>query len=370
MDIAITSIGVANPPYKRAQLETADLISTALNLRPAERRLLKSVYKATGIGQRCSVLPDYCKSVGEFEFFPNSPEEPFPTTAARMQIYKKNALGLALQAIDNCLSSLESFDLQEITHLITISCTGMYAPGIDIEIVQRLNLNSSTKRTCINFMGCYGAFNGMKVAEAICIANPKAKVLLVSVELCTIHFQKSMSLNNIISNALFADGAAAALIEANPNRHQYFTLSAFHCDLLPQTSQEMAWEIADSGFDIVLSSYVPEVIQSGIALFTDALLNKHKMDLSSIDLFAIHPGGLKILEACEASLNITKEQNKYSYQILNEFGNMSSATILFVLKAIWDDLKKEDHNKTIFSCAFGPGLTLESMLLGTSVGSI
>lgn len=363
MDIAITAIGTANPPYKRAQLETASIISAALNLNPAEKRLLRSVYRATGIEFRHSVLPDYCKNLGEFEFFPNDPASSFPATSARMQIYKQNALQLCLSAIENCLANLDGFDVSEITHVITVSCTGMYAPGIDIEIVQKLNLNSSTKRTAINFMGCYGAFNAIKVAEAICSAEPEAKVLVVSVELCTIHFQKSMSLDNMISNAIFADGAAALLIQANPKQKKFFTLNGFYCDLLPQSSNEMAWEIADNGFDIILSSYVPEVIQSGIARFTNNLLSEYELNLSNIDLFAIHPGGLKILQACEAALNITAEHNKYSYQVLRYFGNMSSATVIFVLKAIWDAMSLKEHNKNIFSCAFGPGLTLESMLL-------
>jgi predicted naringenin-chalcone synthase len=363
MKIAVTAIGTANPTYRNHQLATAELIIAGLNLKPAQKRLLRSVYKATGIEYRHSVLSDYCKTPGQFEFFPNDPDDSYPTTSERMKIYKDNALKLAITAIQNCLANLDNFDFSEITHLITVSCTGMYAPGIDIEIVQQLNLNSSTKRTAINFMGCYGAFNGMKVADAICKADSHATVLMVCVELCTIHFQKNMTLDNIISNSIFSDGAAAVLIQANPKCKKYLSLEKFHCDLLPKTSQEMAWHIGDNGFDIVLSSYVPDVIQSGIAAFTISLLNQYKFNLSDIDFFAIHPGGLKILQACEKSLSITEKQNKYSYQVLKNYGNMSSATILFVLKAIWDDMTQQDHNKNIFSCAFGPGLTLESMLL-------
>lgn len=364
---AITAIGTANPHYKKLQTETAELIISSLNLKPAEKRLLKSVYKATGIEQRYSVLNDYCKSSGEFEFFPNNKDDPFPSTAARMKIYKENALNLALSAIENCLSHLDNFDRSEITHLITVSCTGMYAPGIDIEIVHKLNLNSSTKRTAINFMGCYGAYNAIKVADAICQSDTDAAVLIVCVEICTIHFQKSMDIDNIISNSLFADGAASILLQPNPKQKKYFTLENFYNDLLPQTKQEMAWHIGDNGFDIVLSTYVPNIIQSGIAIFTQSLLNRHSLTLADIDFYAIHPGGLKILQACETALNINKDHNKYSYQILRQYGNMSSATVLFVLKAIWDDINHQDHQKNIFSCAFGPGLTLESMLLKTHI---
>lgn len=360
---AITALGTANPKYKQCQSETAELIATNLNLKPAEKKLLKSIYRATGIKERYSVLSDYCKAPGELEFFPNNPDDSFPTTAARMEIYKQNALNLAISAIKNCLSP--GFNKDSITHLITVSCTGMYAPGVDIEIVQQLNLNSTIKRTAINFMGCYGAFNALKVADAICKADSQATVLIVSIELCTIHFQKNMNLDNLISNSIFADGAAAAIIQAKPTQQKYFTLDTFHNDLLPSTNQEMAWHIGDQGFDIVLSTYVPEIIKSGIATFTHDLLNKHGLNLSSIDFYAIHPGGLKILQACETALNINKNDNRYAYQILRDYGNMSSATVLFVLKAIWDDINSFNHQKNIFSCAFGPGLTLESMILRT-----
>lgn len=360
---AITAIGIANPAYKRPQLETAEFIITRFNLNPVERRLLKSIYRATGIEERYSVLSDYCKSVEQFEFFPNDPEAPFPPTSARMKVYKENALPLALAAINDCLSQLEGFNKKNITHVITVSCTGMYAPGIDIEIVKELNLESTTKRTAINFMGCYGAFNAIKIADAICKADPKAIVLIVSIEICSIHFQKMMNIGNMLSNAIFADGSGAIIVQTETKQQKYLSLEAFHCDLLPHTSDQMTWCISDNGFDIELSTYIPEMIKSGIAKFIDNFLKLAKRTLADVDYYAIHPGGIKILQICEEKLNISKEQNKFAYHVLRNYGNMSSATILFLLKAILDDINKNDHQKTIFSCAFGPGLTLESMLL-------
>lgn len=367
MEIAITAIGTANPTFKQSQKNAAELISDVLHLKPAEKRLLKSIYKSTGIEYRHSVIRDYCKTLGEFEFFPNDPDLAFPSTALRMQLYKENALPLALHAIDDCFTRHGTIRPADITHVITISCTGMYAPGLDIEIVQKLQLPSSTQRTAINFMGCYGAFNGLKVANAICQSNPKAKVLMVSVELCSLHFQKNISKDNLIANAIFADGAAAVLLESQHQQPVSLTLKSFYCDLLPQTQQEMAWHIADSGFDIALSSYVPDAIENGIAIFMERLLKQSDLKPSDIDFYAIHPGGSKILQASESALGITAEQNQYSYSILRNFGNMSSATVLFVLKAIWDNLKPSDAGKHIFSCAFGPGLTLESAVLGVGL---
>jgi alpha-pyrone synthase len=358
---AIIAIGTANPQYVKLQLETAKLIATSLELAPAQRRLLISIYRATGIDKRYSVLSDYSKQAGELETFPNNSVDTFPSTAQRMQIYKDNALGLSIQAIQDCIGQLENFSEKNITHLITVSCTGMYAPGIDIEIVQQFGLKTNTKRTCINFMGCYGVVNALKVADSICRSDSDATVLIVSVELCTIHFQKSMDLDNILANALFADGAAAVLVQSDPVTKKYLALESFHNDLLPQTQKEMAWHIGDSGFDIRLSSFIPEIIETGIEHFIQRLLAV----TDNIDFYAIHPGGLKILEACERALGITKDDNKYSYQVLRDYGNMSSATLLFVLKSIWNDINEESSDKNILGCAFGPGLTLEALLLKT-----
>ncbi len=361
MHAAITAIGTANPAFKSHQDHLANVMADMFHLNATQKKVLQRIYKSSGITNRHSVLSDCCKLAGEFEFFPNEPQVDFPTTAKRMAIYKDQALPLALAAIADCLGTRAP---ETVTHVITVSCTGMYAPGLDIEIVKALNLKSSTKRTAINFMGCYGAFNGMKVADAFCRADPDAVVLLVCVELCSIHIQNGTNLDTMISNAIFADGAAAVLIQGLPddgNRHLRF--KSFYCDLLPQTSQDMAWQIADFGFDMVLTAYVPEAIKSGIAAFTDRLFAQSSQLLGDIDYFAIHPGGIKILHACEASLHLKPFDNRFSYDVLRQFGNMSSATVLFVLKQIWDDLTNEDQHKSIFSCAFGPGLTVESMLL-------
>lgn len=367
MQIAITALGTANPRFKRPQMETAELIIKSLNMTALEKRILRSVYKSTGIKYRHSVLSDYCNVPGEFDFFPNDANAEFPKTAARMKIYQENALDLAIEAIEECFNTPNCISKREVTHLITVSCTGMYAPGLDIEIVQKLGLPSTVNRTAINFMGCYAAFNAMKVAEGICKSNPEAKVIIVCVELCTIHFQKNFSVTHLLSNAIFADGAAALIMENTPLNKKCLSLETFYCDLLPQTSQEMAWTIGDSGFDIVLSTYVPQAIESGIASFFKNLLSTQNLLTQDIDIYAIHPGGLKILQACETALQITPEDNHHSYQVLENFGNMSSATVLFVLKNIWQTVVPADQDKRIFSCAFGPGLTLESGIFKVNV---
>jgi predicted naringenin-chalcone synthase len=353
---SITAIGTAVPQHKFKQSEVAVIISERLQLGVKKKRLLKSIYKATGIESRHSVISD----MGQLSNSRTEISSPDLTTAGRMALYKEHALPLAVSAIKQCMEKSEA-TLSDITHVITVSCTGMYAPGLDIEIVQQLKLRTNTKRTAINFMGCYGAFNALKLADDACRANKEAVVLVVSVELCSLHFQDDEDLDHLLSNALFSDGAAAVLIQPMAEDRKSLSIEAFNCDLLPQTSEDMAWKIGDSGFDIVLKSYIPEVIESGIAEFMDKLLKQEA--LSRVDHYAIHPGGVKILQACETALDITKDKNKHAYHVMREYGNMSSATILFVLKELMAHLTGENHQETVFSCAFGPGLTLESMLL-------
>ena len=363
MQAVISAMGTSSPPYQRSQTEIAELFAAGFHLTAEQTKLVKKIHHGSGIHQRYSVLSDYIATPGEFEFFPNDAHTPFPSTAQRMQRYKMYALPLALAAIEDVFQQSPQVSKAQITHLITVSCTGMYAPGIDIEIVQTLQLNTAVKRSAINFMGCYGAFNAMKLANSICIAEPAACVLVVCVELCSLHVKKEFNLNNVVSNALFADGAAAVLIQSARYAQRGLQFQAFHCDLVPQTQTEMAWCIADSGFDMILTAFVPEAIRQGIGLFMQRLMTAQNLSIPAVRYYAIHPGGLKILTACEQALGITPEDNRFSYQVLQQFGNMSSPTVLFVLKRVLDSLTAADIGQSVFSCAFGPGLTLESMLL-------
>ncbi len=361
----LRSIGTAVPTYKNAQRDIALFMAEASGMDGNEKNLIHTLYRATGINYRHSVLPDFGKKNGEYSFFPNTPDlEPFPTVGSRMKVYEKEALPLALKAIQECFKNTADFNPTELTHLITVSCSGMYAPGLDIEIVEKLSLSRNIQRTSINFMGCYAAFNGLKIADAICRSDKNAKVLLVCVELCTLHYQKSKNWDQILSNALFSDGAAAVLIEGvKPSTEKSLSLESFHCDLFSEGKSDMAWNIGDLGFEMKLSSYIPELIKNGIGSLTNELLNKLDLDTNEIDFYAIHPGGKKILEVIEEVLNIEKSKNNFAHQILRDYGNMSSPTVLFVLKKIFDQLTLADHEKNILSFAFGPGLTLESMLL-------
>jgi predicted naringenin-chalcone synthase len=356
----ITAIGTAVPQNCFPQMQIAEFMASALQMNDYDQRRLKALYRTTKIAQRYSVLSDYGKPFFEYKFYPQSINlEPFPSISQRMLAYQEYALPLCLKAIEDLKQDIQN---KGITHLITVSCTGMYAPGLDIEIISTLGLDTTIQRTAINFMGCYGAFNGLKLADTICKANPAAKVLLISVELCTLHFQKKMDEDFLLSNALFADGAAAILIESE-GQEKSLEFRSFFCDLYFEGKQDMAWKVADFGFEMTLTSYIPKLVKSGIKSLIDRLLVNAGMTVKDIDLYAMHPGGKAILEAIETALEITKEDNKYSYEILRDYGNMSSCTVIFVLNEILKNATKADKNKNILSCAFGPGLTLESMVL-------
>jgi prepilin-type processing-associated H-X9-DG protein len=359
----ITSIGTANPANKFNQTQLADFMVQAMQLNEADARKLKTIFRASGIDTRYSVIDDYGKRK-EFNFYSNTLNlEPQPTTKARLELFKKKSLTLSLYAIADCLNKIPTIDYKSITHLIVVSCTGMYAPGLDIDLVKSLNLPSNIQRLCINFMGCYAAFNAIKIADTYCVADPTAKVLVVCTELCSIHFQKEFTDDNLLANALFADGSAALLIEGTARNGVNLKPISFFCDLAPEGEQDMAWIVGDLGFEMRLSAYVPEIIKSGIANLTKKLLTQISNQLSDISYYAIHPGGKKILEVIEQELGITKSDNEASYAVLKKYGNMSSPTVLFVLNEISKKLNGVDDGKKILSFAFGPGLTLESMVL-------
>ena len=366
------AIGTANPSHRIAQSQIADFMAQALEFGDADTRKLRALYRVSGIAHRYSVLPDYGRANGDYTFFPNTPTlEPFPSVGQRMAVYRREALPLATQAVRECLCQIPDVAAASITHLVTVSCTGMYAPGLDIELVQALGLRRDVRRTCVNFMGCYAAVNAVKLADAFCRADAQARVLIVSVELCTLHFQKSPKEDHLISNALFGDGAAACLVQAGPlpNGVPSLALQGFHCGLEPDGQDDMAWHINDFGFEMTLSSYVPKLIQRGIRNLTDGLLASLPVELGDIRHFAIHPGGRKILETIETELGLTHEDNRHAYRVLRDYGNMSSATVLFVLREVLAHATPADNGAPVLSFAFGPGLTMEAMLLQLTVGS-
>jgi alpha-pyrone synthase len=234
---------------------------------------------------------------------------------------------------------------------------------LDIELVKALKLRPDVHRTAINFMGCYAAFNALKIADAFCNSDRNSKVLVVCTELCSLHFQRDASEDNLLANALFADGCASVLVEAQSSSNLQLEVVGFHNDLSTNGDLDMAWSIGDLGFEMKLSSYVPDIIRAGIKDLTNRLLIKTKISEGSVHHYAIHPGGKRILEVIEQELSIPREKNESAYYVLKNYGNMSSATVLFVLKELVEKFSSSNIGENILSFAFGPGLTMESMIL-------
>jgi len=350
MSSYINSIGIANPTY---QHEQKDILSFMIEDGTAieQQKKLRAAFRASGVETRYSILPDF-GTVSTNTFI-----QDVPLVEERMRIYKKQALPLALQAINRCLEKSDNISKDSITHLITVSCTGMYAPGLDIDIITQLDLPTTVARACLNFMGCNAAINALRMADAIANAQPNAQVLVVSVELCTLHYQPSTSDDSILSNTLFSDGAAAVLINGK-NASSLFEIQQFHAALWKEGNTDMCWDITSKGFEMILSSYIPELLNNGM----QQLLKESSFDIGASDHLAIHPGGKKILDTLLKTLNKSAEELTDSYAVLKNYGNMSSPTILFVLYTMLQNATVK-KNESVSVMSFGPGLTIEAMLL-------
>ncbi len=365
----IYAIGTAVPPNRISQQHHYSILESANGLSRLEKLTLKKIYSRSGISYRHSVLDEFAEDdrPGNMIFHPSGKYEN-TTVAKRMELYEQHAARLGKHAAEKCFETLPSLKKEDITHIISFSCTGMYAPGLDIHLIEQLGLRRNIERTCINFMGCYAAINAMKTAYHIARSQPSAVILIAGVELCSLHYRKSSDTNQLVANALFSDGAAAAIISAShigTNRHSInLQIEDFYAEYEQSASEEMIWRIGNTGFDLRLTPEVPVVVKHNIKKLADKLFTKTGLHQKNIDYYAIHPGGVKILEACEEALDITKQQNDVSYHVLNEYGNMSSVTILFVLEEYLEKLKGQT-GKNLLVCAFGPGISMESLILQT-----
>jgi predicted naringenin-chalcone synthase len=275
----------------------------------------------------------------------------FPGTGARMRFFERHAPDLAAQAVDRLLPEGERDD---ISHLLVTCCTGLSSPGLDLDLINRCGLSSSVERSVLGFMGCYAAINALKLARHIVRSEPEARVLVVSLELCTVHLKETADLEELLSFLLWGDGAAACLVTAEPRG---FALDSFHALLAADTRELITWNIRDSGFAMLLSGEVPKAIHDALAGQFDRILEGALLD--SIQLWAVHPGGRSVLDAVERALGLPSTALVVSRETLRRFGNMSSATVLFVLEAL---LRSAPAGAAGCAMSFGPGLVAESML--------
>jgi predicted naringenin-chalcone synthase len=276
----------------------------------------------------------------------------FPTTAARMARYERHAIDLALQAV----AALDE-DPKRFTHIVVASCTGFTAPGLDQLLAARLGMAADIERTLIGFMGCYAAVNAMKAAFHAVRSDPAARVLVVNLELCTLHLQETPDLETVLSFMLFGDGCTATLVTADPTG---LALLDFRATTLPDSADLITWRIGDQGFDMRLSGKVPGRIAGALRTELErsddgGLLRGQSTQ--QIDLWAVHAGGRTVLDAVEQGLRLGRDALRHSRAVLNDFGNMSSATIMFILERM---LRDETGAGAGFGMAFGPGLGAET----------
>ncbi len=351
--VSLLSIGVAVPAYSSPQNEISQWMAAAFSDQPAVARAVRSLHTHSGIERRHSCCPEFLQPVEDSRFTPGE-RGAAPTTAERMAIYAQEAPALGTKAARRALeqyaansNSTTQTIADSITHLIVVSCTGFFAPGLDIAVAKQLGLSSTISRTVIGFMGCSAAFNGLRVAHEFVRSRPDARVLVVCVELCSLHIQQNANPAHLIAMSLFADGASACLVgKAAPGDRSVFHLDAFHSELQPDSEGEMVWEIGDHGFVLNLSPQIPE----RIALAAPATLD-HLFHGQSPAFWAIHPGGRAIVDRLQKTFGLTPAQVAASREILRRYGNLSSATILFVLDELRAQLAQESGERELAETA-------------------
>ncbi|MBV9986703.1 MAG: type III polyketide synthase [Chitinophagaceae bacterium] len=354
----IISIATAVPGHCHKQSDILSFMQDIYGLNDYERRKLKFLYEHSGIDTRYSVIGDFSKPEEEWDFIPADPQEQFPSLEKRMSVYENAALDISKQATKKCLNGhLQSSD---VTHLITVSCTGMSAPGLDLQLVKALQFPTTIFRSSVNFMGCYAAVHALKLAKMICDSTPNSNVVIVAAELCTLHFQQDYTEDNAASSLLFSDGAAAVLMSNTLRSPNAFSLQGFYSQVAFKGEADMAWQLGSQGFLMTLSGYIPQLISEDINQLVEDALSHHGLEQEDIAYWCIHPGGKRILDLIQKQLQLSPDDLCYSREILRRYGNMSSPTVLFVLKYIMEhDIPS---GSKLMGMAFGPGLTMETFI--------
>jgi predicted naringenin-chalcone synthase len=347
MGLGIQGLGTAVPARSIEQDTSAAWTREMLARKGGRGRLIGAIFRRAGIDKRHSVLLEGAPPRQEF-FRPALGElDSGPTTRARMERYEREATPLALKAARRALRERGG-----ITHVVTASCSGFRAPGVDIDLIEGLGLAPTTQRTHVGFMGCHGAFNALRVARAFVEADESARVLVCAVELCSLHYQYGLDAATLVANGLFADGAAAVVASCE---RAAWNLVANGSVLLPDTASMMSWEIGDHGFAMGLSGLVPDAIRTHLRPWLDEWLAGEGLRVEEVGSWAVHPGGPRILVAAEEALGVPLDESR---AVLRDFGNMSSPTILFVLER----LRRAGAPLPCVALGFGPGLTAEAML--------
>ena len=380
MTVYLRSLETAVPPTILVQPEARAVFAAQPGLTRLGSRLVNTCFDSAAIDTRHTAVEELTadSQAENPQFFdPATGLVLSPSTKTRNGIFATEATKLFIEAAQKALDACPGVEARDITHLITVSCTGFFNPGPDYKIVRALGLNPAVQRYHLGFMGCYAAFPALRAAKSFCEADPEATVLVVCAELCSLHVRTSNDPDTIMGSALFADGAAAAIITARdiPGEAPLLRLDHFETVLTPVGEDSMAWNIGDEGFEMVLGNYVPHIIDDHIIGALEPLLSRdgslQGLPYREIEHWGIHPGGRSILDKVQSRLELSDEQLVPARETLRNFGNMSSATVLFVLKHILELPAADDAAddgwagpgaERICSMAFGPGLTVETAL--------
>lgn len=367
MNVNLLGLSCLCPVGRLSQEEALNMTAARSELTPGRADLLKRLYQNTTVRQRASVLIEAesnggsARDLDRFYTTPDDGNGHGPRVSQRMRRYSLDALPLVARAAQQAIDSA-GLRPDNVKQVVAVSCTGLASPGLDIGLIRELGLPPTTGRTVIGFMGCHGAINGLRVASALARQSPGGPVLLCAVELCTLHFHYGWDQGRVVANGLFADGAAAVVLRAREDNvvpEQTWRLCDTGSCLLPDSSDDMAWIIGDYGFEMTLSNRVPSLIGQHLRPWITGWLAAHGKTLKDIGSWAIHPGGPKVIDAVQTALGLTDDDTRTSRAVLAEHGNMSSPTVLFILRRLAD----RGADRPCVLLAFGPGLVVEAALL-------
>ncbi|MGH8192704.1 MAG: type III polyketide synthase [Rhodanobacteraceae bacterium] len=360
--VAVHTLGTAVPVASFSQEIATGLAAERCCGNQRERGWLERIYRASGVRRRGSVLLHHDDDHASIEAFyrrRETADDRGPTTAVRLARYMQEAGKLAARACHAAFAD-SAIEPMHITHLVTVSCTGLFSPGLDAELIQELGLPRDVGRLNLGFMGCHGALNGLRAASALAESRPDARVLLCCVELCSLHFCYGWNPQQVIANALFADGAAAAVLA--PTNGAGLHLQGTASLLTHDSSEAMTWRIGDHGFEMGLTQEVPRRIRASLKEWLEPWLASHGLAVGDVAHWAIHPGGPEIIHAAIDSLGVPVTAGNPSRTVLAEHGNMSSPTVLFILQR----MRAHGAVGPIVALGFGPGLVFEAALFHAS----
>lgn len=354
MSLRIAGLGIASPEHKLPVDLAIEMAQRLCCQTPKQARLAEAAYRRSGVAERQTCVPG--TDAFRWEGTPHG-----PTLGERMAMYEEHAGPLATRS---ARAALEDADIepQRVTHLVTVSCTGFEAPGIDVQLVNTLGLVPGVQRVNVGFMGCHGAINGLRVARGLAAAEQDAVVLLVATELCGIHYAYGWDPERLVGNALFGDASAAIVGVSTPSESSEgecgWQLTDTGSCLLPDSTDLMSWRVRDHGFEMTLSSKLPALIENQLAGWLPGWLAERGVALEEVGCWAIHPGGPKVLTAVEAALGLDASATAESRNVLREHGNVSSATVLLLA----DRLRRSNAPGPCVMLGFGPGIYAEVAL--------